>query len=58
MEKVIYKEKGFEIKNPSPFLVTILKMKKQREERQRVKDNKTINDFALKIDREIMRDLV
>lgn len=54
MKKIIFKEKGIEFKNPSSFLITILKMKKQREERERVRNEKTMRNFALKLDREIM----
>jgi len=55
MEKIIYKEKGIEIKNPSPFLALILKMRKQREERRRSLIQR-IRDFGLKLDKEIMKD--
>jgi len=50
------KEKGIEFKNPSPFLVTILKMKKQREERERERAKKIVRKLSLKEDKE-MREL-
>lgn len=55
MKKITYKEKGMEIKNPSPFLVVILRIQKQREEMARIRAQKGIKDFALKLDKEIMR---
>lgn len=54
MKPIIYGEKGFEIKNPSPFLITILKMKKQREERAKVRTQREMRNIVLKTDKEYM----
>ena len=42
--KTANKEEGIEIGNPSPFLVTILKMKKQREEMARIRAQRTLRN--------------
>ena len=53
MEKINYKEKGIETKNPSPFLMLILKMQRQREERRRFQIQR-IKNLGLKLDKEIV----
>lgn len=55
MEKIAYREERFEIRNPSPLLMASLRMKKQTEKRIRAHDEKTIRDFALKLDKKIMK---
>ena len=55
MEKIIFKHKRLIIENVSPFLMTIFKIWKLREEMARVYAQKVIRDFALKLDEKIMK---
>jgi hypothetical protein len=56
MEKIVFKHKRLIIENVSPFLMTIFKIWKLREEMARARAQKGIRKFALEIDKE-MREL-
>jgi len=57
MEEVIFKHKSLVIENISPFMMTIIKIRKQRAERMRAKAQRVVREFGLRIDREIMKDI-
>jgi len=57
MKQITYKKKGIEFKNPSLFLITILKIRKLREEMARARAQRIVRRWGKKIDREIMKDV-
>ena len=57
MKQITYREKGIELENPSLFLVTILKIRKLREEMARARAQRIVRRWGKKIDREIMKDV-
>jgi len=57
MKQITFKEKGIELKNPSLFLITILKIRKLREEMNRARAHRIVRRWGKKLDREIMKDV-
>lgn len=58
MKEVIFKHKSLVIENVSPFMMTIIKIWKLRGEIARARIQRDVRELALKIDREIMKDVV
>ena len=57
METITFKHKSLEVKNVSPFMMTIIKMRNQRAEIVRAKEQRDVRKLGLRIDKE-MRGLV
>jgi len=56
MEVITFKHKALELKNVSPFMMTLIAMRKQRAEILRAKAQRDVRKLVLKVDKEIMGD--